>query len=67
MRMMMRAQQTLKTDRGKDVLWMGTLLAVMLALFACGDLNAGHTARVRSVPVVTHFLPQDAPSALART
>ena len=67
MRILMRARRTLKTDWGKDVLWMGTLMAVMLALFACGDLNAGHTSRMRSVPIVTHLWTQDAPLARQRT
>ena len=41
-----------KTDLGKDVVWMGALLAVMLALFACGSLNQHPAPHGRTIPVV---------------
>ena len=72
MRIAMRAQglpSLAKADWAWDIVWTSTLLAVMLALFACGNLNSDRTPHGRSIPVMKHVGPQreqGVSSALAR-
>ena len=64
MRIATRIVEMLKSDWSMDLVWMGTLTVVMLALFLCGNLNAHRTPQLRSIPVVKRLGPGGAPARL---